>query len=279
MQVKIVPNQLRSGVGKRPARENRRAWLPQQARFCPVLEDASKLGFLVYPPLHDQESFQVRLMDNNALRFTFFVGDEHGMRGAVFALDITPSAGTGGLNQPEIVFMEEKADIDAHLANEMFAALTTNVNGPPGAIGLRGAFDFITPPGWDTVYSGILNEQQRPQVPVLTARVETDWYPQPTEFRYVLERGDVISAIGSAPIGQVLFVPREDVRLGDATDEEREWFATEQRAYWNERAKKEKTTNFGTTYTYHYRDLQKQHRAEDGAFVLQQPGDAADRRE
>ena len=50
--------------------------------------------------------------------------------------------------------------------------------------------------------------------------------------------------------------------MEDATDEEREWFANTQRAYWEERATKEHTTNFGATYSYHYRDMQKAHRSE-----------------
>lgn len=260
MQVKVVPNQRRSGVGKRPARENRRAWLPQQARFCPVLEDASKSGFLVYPPLHPQESFQVRLTEQNALRLTFYVGDASGMRAPAFAVDMTPSSGTGGIDQTEIVFLEERAGIDAAMVQQLVDALVTNVNGPPGGIGLRGAFDFLTPEGWDTVYTAVLNEPQQPTVPVLTARIETDWYSQPTEFRYLLQRGDVVSASGGAPIGQVLFVPRDEVFLADATAEEQVRYASAQQEYWSERHAKERMTNFGATYSYHYRDMQKAHR-------------------
>jgi len=278
MRVKIVPGQRRQGAGKRPARENRRAWLPQQARFCPVLEDASKTGYLIYPPLHDNESFQVRYQDNNVFRLTFYVGDDRGMRAPAFVVDIRPSAGTGGLDHTEVVFLEEKTKLTTQMVQQLLDALVTNVNSPPGGIGIRGAFDFITPEGWDTVYTGVVNELQQPAVPVLTARVETDWYPQNTEFRHVLQRGDVVSVAGSSPIGQVFFVPREDVRMEDASEEEREWFSNAQRAYWEERATKERTTNFGATYSYHYRDLQKAHRAE-GEHALEpaeeRPNEAA----
>ena len=51
--------------------------------------------------------------------------------------------------------------------------------------------------------------------------------------------------------------------MTDASAEQRAQFAQAQREYWDERATKEKSTNFGATYSYHYRDLQKQHRAED----------------
>ncbi|MPZ99232.1 MAG: hypothetical protein GEU80_07810 [Dehalococcoidia bacterium] len=262
MKVLLVPNQRRAGVGKPPATENRRAWLPQQARFCPVLEDGSKTGYLVYPPLHDHEGFQVRYLPQNVFRFTFFVEDATGQAHRAFIVDLHPSSGTGGFDEQEVVFLDEQAPLDQAGALAMVDALTTNVNSPPGGVGLRGAFDFLTPEGWDTIFTGVLNEQQRPHLPSLTVRVETDWYPQNTEFRYILQPGDVISAGGSGPIGQVLFVPREAVEVGDAAAADIERFRDAQRAYWEERATKHHTTNFGALYTYHYRDLQKVWREE-----------------
>ncbi len=257
MRVTILSNQRRSGVGKAPARESRRAWLPQQARFCPVLEDASRSGFLVYPPLHPHESYQVRLTETNALRLTFYVGDPSGMRTPAFAVEVRPSAGIGGIDQQEVVYLEERASLTQQLVFEMVDALVTNVNGPPGGIGLRGAHDFVTEEGWDTLYVGVLNEPQQPVLPVLAARVETDWYAQSTEFRYVLQRGDVVSVAGDAPIGQVLFVQREPVELVEGNDADRERFAEAQQRYWQERHSKDRTTNFGTTYSHHYRDIQR----------------------
>ncbi|MBT5774573.1 MAG: hypothetical protein HOH95_09380 [Dehalococcoidia bacterium] len=38
-------------------------------------------------------------------------------------------------------------------------------------------------------------------------------------------------------------------------------FVDVQRSYWAERATKEKTTNYGATFTYHHRDHQKARRA------------------
>ena len=264
MRATILPNQRRSGIGKLPAHESRRAWLPQQARFCPVLEDASKSGFLVYPPLHPHESYQVRLTEKNAFLLTFYVAGPGGLRAPAFAVEINASAGTGGIDQPEIVFIEESAPLTEELVMEMVDALVTNVNGPPGGIGLRGAHDFVTAEGWDTVYLGVLNEPQQPTVPVLAARVETDWYPQPTEFRYVLQRGDMVSVSGDAPIGQVLFVPRESVELVAGDDADRARFDEAQEEYWEQRRLKDRTTNFGTTYSHHYRDVQRANRREGG---------------
>ncbi|MFN8637915.1 MAG: hypothetical protein U0360_00280 [Dehalococcoidia bacterium] len=260
MQVVVLPNQRRSGIGRLPTRENRRAWLPEQARFCPVLEDASRSGFLVYPPLHPHESYEVRLTRTNSFEITFYVAAPGGVRASAFAVEIQPSAGTGGLDQTEIVFLEERGGLSPALVQEMVDALVTNVNGPPGGIGLRGAHDFVTASGWDTLYFGLLNEPQQPAIPVLTARVETDWYAQATEFRYILQRGDAISVAGDAPIGQVLFVPREPVELRVGGDGDRARFLEAQREYWAARHGKERMTNFGTTYSHHYRDEQRAHR-------------------
>src|SRR5207249_8921217 len=82
---------------------------------------------------------------------------------------------------------------------------------PPGALSLRGATNFQTPPGWDTVYTPIFNMIDRPVAPMLVVRVETDWYAHETEFRYVLQAGEGVSGSHTMPIGQVVFVPREDV--------------------------------------------------------------------
>lgn len=47
---------------------------------------------------------------------------------------------------------------------------------PPGAITLRGAYNFGTLPDGDTVYTSVLNMVDRPIAPMLVVRVETDWY-------------------------------------------------------------------------------------------------------
>ena len=64
---------------------------------------------------------------------------------------------------------------------------------PPGAIALRGATNFQTPSGWDTVYTPIFNMIERPVAPMLVVRVETDWYAHETVFRYVLQAGEGIT--------------------------------------------------------------------------------------
>ena len=81
---------------------------------------------------------------------------------------------------------------------------------PPGAIALRGATNFQTPSGWDTVYTPIFNMIERPVAPMLVVRVETDWYAHETEFRYVLQAGEGITVDHSIPIGQALRAARGD---------------------------------------------------------------------
>ena len=259
MEVTLVPNQRRPGVGRRPAAENRRAWLPQQTRFCPVVEDGSRAGYLVYPPLHDYEVFQARRLREDHLRFTLAVTADNATR-PLWTLDLTTAAGSGGLDAYDVRFVAEELSLDQPQIISQLEALTTNLNGPPGAVGLRGAYDFVTPPGWDTCYTGIFNELASPHVPVMTARIETDWYAQATEFRHVLDVGQTLSVSGTSPIGQVLFLPRDPATLVDATNSDIERFSHRQQEYWRERSQKERATNFGTLYTHHYRDLQKEHR-------------------
>ena len=91
---------------------------------------------------------------------------------------------------------------------------------PPGAVTLRGAWNFHTPPGWDSVYTPIFNMIERPAAPMLVIRVETDWYAHETEFRYVLQPGEALSGSHHMPVGQVFFVPREEITLRDCTGDE-----------------------------------------------------------
>jgi hypothetical protein len=93
-----------------------------------------------------------------------------------------------------------------------------------GAVALRGAVDFRTPAGWDTVFTGVLNQVQPPALCALTARVQTDWYALDTEFRYVLQVGDVLSGSGRIPVGQAFSVPRGDTELRQAEESEAEAF-------------------------------------------------------
>src|SRR5947209_8515523 len=123
---------------------------------------------------------------------------------------------------------------------------------PPGAIALRGATNFRTPQGWDTVYTPIFNNVERPVAPMLVVRVETDWYAHETEFRYVLQAGEGLTIEHSIPIGQVLFIPREDVNLLDATSDDLKAFEESRNEFAKKKTGAVQTTSYGLSYSPQY---------------------------
>jgi hypothetical protein len=123
---------------------------------------------------------------------------------------------------------------------------------PPGAISMRGATNFRTPPGWDTVYTPIFNMIERPSAPMLVVRVETDWYVHETEFRYVLQPGEGISAAHNMPIGQVFFVPREEIAMRDCTNEELEEIRRSKEEFVREKEAQKIMTPYGLSHSPHY---------------------------
>ena len=71
--------------------------------------------------------------------------------------------------------------------------VTEDLNTPAGAVTLRGAWNFKTPSGWDTVYSPVFNALERPIPPMMVVRVEKrTGYAHESEFplRYVLQPGE-----------------------------------------------------------------------------------------
>ncbi|MGE0540217.1 MAG: hypothetical protein AB7R89_08545 [Dehalococcoidia bacterium] len=257
VEVTVLPNQRRPAIGRRPHSESRRPWLPQHARHCPVLEAGCALGFLVFPPLAENESYQVRYLPGNSYRFSFFVNDSTGKPDLVFAITSTPSAGGGGLMADDLTYRDQHYGVGDEEIRALKDALIVNLDTPPGAIGVRGAVDFQTPEGWDAVYCGVFNQPEPPHLPVLSVRVQTDWYAHNTEFRYVLQPGDVFSAGGSAPVGQVFFVPREEVRLGEASEADVIQFRARQREYWEAKADDQLTAPYGLRYSPHYRKMSR----------------------
>jgi hypothetical protein len=123
---------------------------------------------------------------------------------------------------------------------------------PAGAVTLRGAYNFQTPPGWDTVYSSVLNQTERPIAPVLVIRVETDWYVHDSEFRYVLAPGETMSVSHSLPIGQVFFVPREEITFRDGTGQEIAERHKTSKEFFDEKAANKIKTPYGLEYSPHY---------------------------
>jgi hypothetical protein len=140
---------------------------------------------------------------------------------------------------------------NAVLMARMFIA-TDDLGTPAGAVTLRGAWNFRTPPGWDTVYTPVFNMIERPVAPMLVIRVETDWYAHDSEFRYVLQPGEGISGSHSLPIGQVLFVPREEIRLRDCGEEDLAAIQRSREEFSRDKAALTRNTAYGLPYSPHY---------------------------
>ncbi len=111
---------------------------------------------------------------------------------------------------------------------------------------------------------------ERPAAPVLVIRVETDWYVHDTEFRYVLQPGETISASHSLPIGQVFFVPREEITLRDGTEEEIAARRNPAKRSLTRRQAAKVKTAYGLEHSPHY--LRKS-RQQNAAPEVQSTGD------
>ena len=166
---------------------------------------------------------------------------------------MTLSVGGVGMVKEEVTFAgAPMLSREAAIAVMRVFLVPEDMGTPPGAVALRGATNFQTPAGWDTVYTPIFNMIERPQAPMLVVRVETDWYAHETEFRYVMQAGEGLTIAHAIPIGQVFFVPREDIALRDGTSEEMEAFKRAQAEFNTHKAAAAQTTSFGLTYSPHY---------------------------
>ncbi len=251
MEVRLYPNSRRPGVGLPPRRESNRPMLPQHARHCPVLEAGSALGFLVYPPLEAHESFHLEFEGEGRYRFTYFLSGARGGWDPLFSVAIALPVGGMGIMKQEVSFHVPSPPIshDEALRAARTFVVPEDLGTPAGALALRGAFNFQTPAGWDTVYAPIFNMIERPIAPMLVVRVETDWYPHETEFRYVLQPGEGITATQNLPIGQVFFIPRDEITMRDCTDEERRAIDDAAAKFSREKASVKVSTPYGLTYS------------------------------
>ena len=212
------------------------------------------LGFLVYPPLMPEESYSLEYKGEGQYQFGYYVNPSGAKWEAVFAVTVTlPVGGIGALRE-EVAFMirEPRPSREDALAQMRMFIVPEDLATPAGAISLRGAWNFKTAPGWDTVYTPVFNMIERPVAPMLVVRVETDWYMHESEFRYVLQQGEMYSAAHSLPIGQVVFVPREDVALQDCTETELAEIRQTQEEFSRDKAGVRMTTPYGVPYSPHY---------------------------
>jgi len=263
MEVRLFPNFRRPGVGLAPKRESSRPLLPQHARHCPVLEAGSALGFMVYAPLEPKESVYVEFEGDGRYRYVYYLQTQDGKRTPIYQVTMTMSLGAVGMMKEDVTFVgAPMLTREAALAVMRAFLVPEDMGTPSGAIALRGATNFQTPSGWDTVYSPILNMIERPMAPMLAVRVETDWYAHETEFRYVLQPGEGITMEQSIPIGQVFFVPREQITMRPCTTDEIKAIEESRQEFNKHKAEATQKTAYGLSYSPHY--LRKSRAQKDG---------------
>jgi hypothetical protein len=254
MEVSLFPNPRRPGIGLRPRREGQRPLLPQHARHCPVLEAGSSLGLMVYPPLGENELFQVGYEGEGRFQLVYSVNATGRKWEPVFTVTFQLPVGGIGATKEEVTMHIPKTPESTTVALMMarMFIVPEDLGTPAGAVTLRGSFNFQTPAGWDTVYTSIFNMIERPVAPVLVIRVETDWYAHDTEFRYVLQPGETISASHNLPIGQVFFVPRQEITLREGTEEEIAARGKSTEEFFREKSASKVKTAYGLEHSPHY---------------------------
>jgi len=254
MEVRLFPNSARPGVGLKPRSEAQRPLLPQHARHCPVLEAGSAMGFLVFPPLEPYESYYMGYEGDGRYQFIYYLSPHDGSPQQMFTVTISLPIGSIGAMREDVEFHNKELPLNRDQALLMLRQFIVpqDLGTPPGALALRAATNFQTPAGWDTVYTPIFNMIERPVAPMLVVRVETDWYAHETEFRYVLQPGEGISGTHTMPIGQVCFVPREDVTMRDVTEAELTAIRGSQEEFARQKGAHKMTTAYGMTYSPHY---------------------------
>jgi len=208
MEVRLFPNSMRPGTGLKPRRESQRPLLPQHARHCPVLEAGSALGFLVYPPLERIESFYVGYQGDGRYQLTYFLNAQS-QGEAIFSVALHLPMGSIGVVREQITFMNKQHPV----APETAMALTRtfivpeDLGTPAGGISLRGATNFQTPSGWDTIYTPVFNMIERPVPPMMVIRVETDWYASPVNLILRKPAGSIHVRPGD-PMAHAILVAR-----------------------------------------------------------------------
>jgi len=260
MEVRLFPNSARPDIGQKPRREAQRPLLSQHARHCPVLEAGSAMGFLVFAPLEPYESYYVGYEGDGRYQFVYYLTPPDGSPQAMFTVTMSMPVGSIGAMREDVQFHRDDVPLNREQSLLLLRQLIIpqDLGTPPGALALRGATNFQTPAGWDTVYTPIFNMIERPVAPMLIVRVETDWYAHETEFRYVLQPGEGISGSHTIPIGQVVFVPREEITLRDCTEGELKLIRESQDNFARQKAAHRMTTAYGMTYSPHYSQKSRQ---------------------
>ena len=98
---------------------------------------------------------------------------------------------------------------------------------------------------------------------MMVVRVQTDWYAHETEFRYVLQAGEGITLEHSLPIGQVVFVPREEITMRACTPEELKALEESRMEFHKQKAAAVQKTPYGLSYSPHYLRQSRLHGSEE----------------
>jgi hypothetical protein len=267
MEVTLFPNPRRPGIGLRPKKEAQRPLLPQHARLCPVLEAGSSLGTLVYPSLAPHEQFTIGYEGEGLYVLGYSVNPTGKKWEQLFSVNYQLAVGAIGMRKETVTLMvpETPGFKDAAMTMARMFIAPDDLGTPAGAVTLRGAFNFQTPPGWDTVYSSVLNQTERPIAPALVIRVETDWYVHDSEFRYVLTPGETLSVSHSLPVGQVWFVPREEIKFRDGSAEEIAERQVRSKEFFDNKAAHKIKTPYGLEYSPHYLQMSREQGKEKGS--------------
>ena len=232
-----------------------------------MLEAGSTLGFLVHAPLGEHESYQVAFEGEGRYRLDYAVNATGSRWERIFTVTFAlPAGGLGAASEDVTLHVQATPESreTARLMARMFI-VPEDLGTPAGAVTLRGAWSFQTPTGWDTVYTPIFNTIERPVAPGLTVRVETDWYAHDTEFRYVLQPGESISASHGVPIGQVFFAQREEVVFRDPTAADSAARLQSAEEFFRAKRGVKLRTPYGLEYSPHYLRTSRQQGAAAAA--------------
>jgi hypothetical protein len=208
---------------------------------------------MVYAPLEEKESYYIEYVGDGQFKFVYYLQDKNGKPMPLFVVTTTLSLGGVGMAKEDVTFtgVPMLSKENALKIARVFQ-VPENMGTPPGALALRGAWNFMTEDGWDTVFSPILNMIERPMAPMLVVRVESDWYAHDCEFRYVLQPGEGITVAHSIPIGQVFFVPREEITTRECTEAELTTIRKSQTEFLHHKSEVAQKTSYGLTVSPYY---------------------------
>jgi len=126
-----------------------------------VLEAGSAAGLLVYPPLEERESYHVTFEGEGRYRFDYSINPTGAKWEPIFSVAFQlPVGGVGAIKEDVTMMVRATPESreTALLMARMFVAVD-DLGTPAGAVTLRGAWSFQTPPGWDTIYTPIFNNR------------------------------------------------------------------------------------------------------------------------